>query len=119
MIAGQGTVGLELLEDLPEVDVIVVGAGGGGLVSGIASAVKAVRPGCRVYAVEPVGSDGLRRAVEAGHPVPIAPVTMADGLGAASAGDWTLAIACPPGRRLRRRQRGDHPLEASHSPSNG
>jgi threonine dehydratase len=93
VIAGQGTVGLELLEDLPEVDVIVVGAGGGGLVSGIASAVKAVRPGCRVYAVEPVGSDGLRRAVEAGHPVPITPVTMADGLAAASAGDWTLAIA--------------------------
>jgi threonine dehydratase len=93
VIAGQATVGLELLEDLPEVDVIVVGAGGGGLVSGIASAVKAIRPSCHVYAVEPVGSDGLRRAVEAGHPVPITPVTMADGLGAASAGDWTLAIA--------------------------
>ena len=45
VIAGQGTVGLEVLEDLPEVDVVVVGAGGGGLVSGIASAVKAVRPG--------------------------------------------------------------------------
>ena len=93
VIAGQGTVGLELLDDLPEVDVIVVGAGGGGLVSGIASAVKAIQPRCRIYAVEPSGSDALRRAVEAGHPVPITPVTIADGLGAASAGDWTLPIA--------------------------
>ena len=93
VIAGQGTVALELLDDLPEVDVIVVGAGGGGLVSGVASAVKAIRPDCRVYAVEPVGSDALRRAVEAGHPVPITPVTMADGLGAAAAGDWTWPIA--------------------------
>ncbi|HVQ22968.1 MAG TPA: pyridoxal-phosphate dependent enzyme, partial [Candidatus Saccharimonadia bacterium] len=93
VIAGQGTIGLELLEDLPEVDVIVVGAGGGGLVSGIASAIKPIRPGCRVFAVEPVGSDGLRRAVEAGHPVPITPVTIADGLAAAAAGDWTLPIA--------------------------
>ena len=67
VIAGQGTVALELLEDLPEVDLIVVGAGGGGLVSGVASAVKAIRRGCRIYAVEPVGSDGLRRAVEAGR----------------------------------------------------
>ena len=93
VIAGQGTVGLEVLEDLPTADVIVVGAGGGGLVSGIASAVKAVRPTCRVYAVEPDGSDALRRGVEAGHPVRITPTTMADGLGAAAAGVWTLAIA--------------------------
>ncbi len=93
VIAGQGTVGLEVLEDLPEVDVVVVGAGGGGLVSGIASAVKAIRPACRVYAVEPEGSDALRRGVEAGHPVPITPQTMADGLGAAAAGEWTLPIA--------------------------
>lgn len=93
VIAGQGTVGLEILEDLPEVDVVVVGAGGGGLIGGIASAVKAIRPACRIYAVEPEGSDALRRGVEAGHPVSITPQTMADGLGAAAAGEWTLPIA--------------------------
>ena len=93
VIAGQGTVGLEIIDDLPGVDVVVVGAGGGGLVSGVASAIKAIRPTSRVYAVEPVASDALRRGVEAGHPVGITPTTMADGLGAAAAGEWTLAIA--------------------------
>lgn len=93
VIAGQGTVGLEILEDLPTVDVVVVGAGGGGLIGGIVSAIKAIRPACRVYAVEPVGSDALRRGVEAGHPVRITPTTIADGLGAAAAGEWTLPIA--------------------------
>ena len=93
VIAGQGTVGLEILEELPEADVVVVGAGGGGLIGGIASAVKAIRPACRVYAVEPEGSDALRRGVAAGHPVSITPTTIADGLGAAAAGDWTLPIA--------------------------
>jgi threonine dehydratase len=93
VIAGQGTVGLEIVEDLPTVDVIVVAAGGGGLVGGVASAIKVTRPACRVYVVEPVGSDALRRAVEAGAPVPITPASIADGLGAAAAGAWTLAIA--------------------------
>ena len=93
VIAGQGTVGLEILDDLPAADVVVVGAGGGGLIGGIASAVKAIRPACRVYAVEPEGSDALRRGVEAGRPVSITPTTMADGLGAAAAGAWTLPIA--------------------------
>jgi threonine dehydratase len=93
VIAGQGTVGLEILEDSPSADVVVVPAGGGGLVAGIAGAVKARRPSCRLYAVEPEASDALRRGVEAGTPVPITPTSIADGLGAASAGAWTLAIA--------------------------
>lgn len=93
VIAGQGTIGLEIVEDVPLVDVVVVGAGGGGLVAGIASAVKALRPTCRVYAVEPEASDALRRGVTAGYPVSITPRTIADGLGAAAAGEWTLAIA--------------------------
>jgi threonine dehydratase len=93
VIAGQGTVGLELLDALPALDVVVVAAGGGGLIGGVASAIKAIRPACRVYAVEPVGSDALRRAVEAGQPVHITPRSMADGLGAAAAGTWTSAIA--------------------------
>ena len=53
VIAGQGTVGLEILEDLPEVDVVVVGVGGGGLISGIGAAVKQLRPAARVIGVEP------------------------------------------------------------------
>jgi len=93
VIAGQGTVGLEILEDLPMADVVVVGAGGGGLIGGIASAVKAIRPTCRIYAVEPESSDALRRGVVAGHPVRITPSSIADGLGAAAAGEWTLPIA--------------------------
>jgi threonine dehydratase len=93
VIAGQGTVGLEILDDTPSADVVVVAAGGGGLVGGVASAVKARRPSCRVYAVEPEGSDALRRGVEAGTPVSITPSSIADGLGAAAAGAWTLAIA--------------------------
>ncbi|MFI5292522.1 MAG: threonine/serine dehydratase [Candidatus Limnocylindrales bacterium] len=93
VIAGQGTVGLEILADVPNVDVLVVGAGGGGLVSGVASAVKAIRPACRIVVVEPEASDALGRGVAAGAPVSIVPATIADGLGAAAAGEWTLPIA--------------------------
>ena len=93
VIAGQGTVGLEILEDLPRVDVLVVGVGGGGLVGGIASAVRVLRPGTRVYGVEPATSNALFLGVEAGRPVSIAPVSMADGLGAAAGGEWTIALA--------------------------
>ena len=59
VIAGHGSLGLEILEDLPEVDVVVVGIGGGGLISGVAAAIKERRPGVRVYGVEP---DGVQRA---------------------------------------------------------
>jgi threonine dehydratase len=93
VIAGQGTVGLEILVDLPAVDVVVVGAGGGGLVCGIASAIRALRPSARVYAVEPETSNALFLGVAAGRPVPIAPVSIADGLGAAEGGAWTIPIA--------------------------
>ncbi|MGH2406955.1 MAG: pyridoxal-phosphate dependent enzyme [Candidatus Limnocylindrales bacterium] len=93
IIAGQGTVGLEILADLPAVDVIVVGAGGGGLVTGIASAVKAQRPGMRVYAVEPETSNALFLGVQAGRPVPVAPVSIADGLAGSAGGEWTIPLA--------------------------
>jgi threonine dehydratase len=92
VIAGDGSVGLELLEALPDVDVVVVGVGGGGLISGIAAALKEQRPSVRVYGVEPVGSDAMRRAIEAEAPVRIEPHTVADGLGAPFAGDWTLPM---------------------------
>jgi threonine dehydratase len=71
VMAGNGTIGLELLEDLPEPDVVLVPFGGGGLSSGIASAVKALRPETRVYAVEPETGAPLTAAFAAGEPAPI------------------------------------------------
>jgi threonine dehydratase len=92
VIAGNGTVGLEILDDVPDVDVVVVGVGGGGLISGIASAVKARRPGARVIGVEPERSNAMTLAHERGEVVTIQPQSVADGLGAPFAGRWTLAI---------------------------
>jgi threonine dehydratase len=87
-ISGQGTVGLEILEDVPEATVIVVPVGGGGLVSGIAVAAE----GRRVVAVEPELSDALHRGLEAGEPVPVKPGSIADGLSAPFAGEHAIRI---------------------------
>jgi threonine dehydratase len=87
VIAGQGTVGLELAEDAPEADVVVVPVGGGGLVSGIVSAVDD-----RVIAVEPETSAALHDALAAGEPVTISPESIADGLNAPFAGENAVAI---------------------------
>lgn len=92
VIAGHGSVGLEILEDMPEVDVVVVGVGGGGLISGIAAALKERRPGVRVYGVEPVDAAAMSLAFESGAPVTIQPRTVADGLAAPFAGALTLAM---------------------------
>jgi threonine dehydratase len=92
VIAGHGSIGLEILEDLPAVDVVVVGIGGGGLISGVAAALKESRPEVRVYGVEPEESNAMTVAIEAGHPVTIRPESVADGLGAPFAGAWTLAM---------------------------
>ena len=92
VIAGQGTVGLEILEDAPEADVVLVPCGGGGLVSGIAVAVKALRPGARVIAIEPEGSPALHEALAAGEPVPVIPRSSADALSAPFAGANALAL---------------------------
>lgn len=93
VIAGHGSVGLELVDDLPDVDVVVVGVGGGGLICGVAAAVKGRRPGVRVVGVEPERSDALSLAMERGEVVTIQPHSVADGLGAPFAGAWTLAMA--------------------------
>lgn len=92
VIAGNGTAGLELVDDLPDVDLVVVGIGGGGLISGVAAAVRARRPHARVVGVEPIGSDAVSRALAAGEVVTIQPRSVADGLGAPFAGAWTLAM---------------------------
>jgi threonine dehydratase len=86
VMAGQGTVGLEMLEDVPDADVIVVQVGGGGLVSGIATAVKGLKPDARVIAVEPELSNALAASLAAGEPVTIEPKSIADGLNGPYAG---------------------------------
>jgi threonine dehydratase len=88
VIAGQGTVGLEILEDVPEASVIVVPTGGGGLVSGIAAAAE----GRRVVAVEPELSPALNRGLAAGRSVPVEPRSLADGLNAPFAGTQAVAL---------------------------
>jgi threonine dehydratase len=92
VIAGHGAVGLEILEDLPDVDVVVVPIGGGGLISGVAAAIKQRRPATRVIGVEPRLADSMRRSLEAGAPVRVAATSVADGLNAPSAGAWTLDL---------------------------
>jgi threonine dehydratase len=91
--AGHGSLGLELLEDAPGVDVVLVPVGGGGLISGVATAVKGQRPDARVIGVEPDGSAALSAALAAGEVVPIQPQTIADGLGAPFTGEHSLAVA--------------------------
>lgn len=93
VIAGHGSIGLEILEDLPDVDVVVVGVGGGGLIGGVATAIKELRPSVRVFGVEPEGSQAMTAALAANRVVPVVSRTVADGLGAPFAGEWTLAIA--------------------------
>jgi threonine dehydratase len=91
IIAGQGTVGLEIVEDWPEVDVVLAPIGGGGLVSGVAVAVKALLPQASVIGVEARGAPGMRTALDAGAPVTLDRVdTIADGLCPVRAGDLTF-----------------------------
>ncbi|MEQ4209311.1 threonine/serine dehydratase [Actinopolymorpha sp. B9G3] len=94
IIAGQGTIGLEVLEDVPDLDAIVVPVGGGGLVGGIAAVVKEQRPSVRVIGVEPTGAACLHAALAEGHVVhlPRTP-TIADGLAAPFVSERTLALA--------------------------
>lgn len=93
MMAGHGTLALEVLEDLPDADLFVVPVGGGGLISGIAVAVAALRPSARVIGVEPQGAPGMRRALDAGAPVRLESVrTIADALTAPFAGTRCLEI---------------------------
>lgn len=94
VIAGQGTIGLELLEQLRNVDTIVVPVGGGGLLAGVATAVKSLRPGVRVIAVEPENAAGFLAACLNGSPrtALLAP-TLADGLAVSRVGANSFAVA--------------------------
>jgi threonine dehydratase len=93
VIAGQGTVGLEILEQLENVDDVVVPIGGGGLIAGVATAIKESRPQVRVYGVEPTGAAVMRQSLDAGRPMRLESMkTIADGLAAPMAGDVTYPI---------------------------
>jgi threonine dehydratase len=92
VMAGQGTVGLELLEDAREAEVVLVQVGGGGLVSGIATAVKGINPEARVIAVEPERSPALHEGLKAGHVVHVEAESEADGLNGPYAGENCIAV---------------------------
>lgn len=90
VIAGQGSIGLELLEQVPDLEAVVVPVGGGGLIGGVACAIKESRPGVRVVGVQTERLPSMLRACEAGQPVTVpAEVTIADGIAVRRAGELT------------------------------
>ena len=92
IIAGQGTIGLEILDQLADVDVIVVPVGGGGLISGVATAVKHLQPRVRVVGVEPAGAAAMKASLDARRPVTLPSThSIADGLMPVRPGDLTFA----------------------------
>jgi threonine dehydratase len=91
IIEGQGTCGLEILDQVPDAAVVVVPVGGGGLVSGVAAAIKLLRPDVTVVGVEPAGAAKMSRSLEAGHPITLPKTeTIADGLMPVRPGDLTF-----------------------------
>ena len=93
VVAGQGTVGLEIMEDLPDAAAIIVPVGGGGLIAGIATAVKGMRPATSVLGVEPEGAPTMFNSIAAGRAMHLDRIdTIADGLAAPFAGELTYQI---------------------------
>jgi threonine dehydratase len=93
-LAGAGTAGLEIVEQVPDVECVVVPIGGGGLMAGVASAMKGLKPGCRIVGVELQAGPGMQPALAAGKPVPVPrPKTVADGLTPPFVGARPLEIA--------------------------
>lgn len=93
VIAGQGTVGLEILEQLPDVDAVMVPVGGGGLISGVAYAIKQLKPECKVYGVEAAAAASMKRSVEAQDKLTLASAnTFADGIAVKRPGDRTYEM---------------------------
>jgi threonine dehydratase len=93
MMAGNGTVGLEVVEQVPDVTDVVVSVGGGGLMTGVTVAIKGRRPDVRVWAVETVGADALARSLAAGEQVRITPTSIARTLGSPYAAADAIAVA--------------------------
>ena len=93
VIAGHGTIGLELLEQLPDVSQVVVPIGGGGLISGIAYAIKHLKPSCRVIGVQAEGAASMEQSIRQGRPVELGSVaTIADGIAVKRPGDLTFQL---------------------------
>jgi threonine dehydratase len=93
VIAGQGVIGLEILEDLPQAANVIIPVGGGGLIGGLLLALKELRPDIRVVGVEPERANVMRRSLDAGHAVMADFIdTIADGLGAPKAGELSYAL---------------------------
>lgn len=94
IMAGAGTVGLEILEDLPDVTDVILSIGGGGLAGGVAAAVKGLKPDAKIWGVETVGADAMSQALAAGKPVELPGITsIAKTLGAPYVSDLTLKMA--------------------------
>ncbi len=94
IIAGQGTLGLEILEDVPDVDAVVVPVGGGGLIAGIGLVIKALRPSVRIIGVEPAHAASMTESLRVGKPTKVAThPTLADGLAVAEPGKLCFEIA--------------------------
>lgn len=93
VIAGQGTIGLEILKQLPDADAVIVPIGGGGLISGVASAIKAINPNCKVYGVQAAGAPSMKESLDAGKIVTLDSVnTIADGIAVKTPGTLTFDI---------------------------
>lgn len=91
VIAGQGTIGLELLEQLPDIEAVIVPVGGGGLISGVAYALKSLEPSVKVYGVQAEGAPSMLRSIEHGHRDCLASVsTVADGIAVKEPGEHTF-----------------------------
>lgn len=96
IIAGQGTIGLEILEDLPDLDIVLVPIGGGGLIAGISLAIKSLKPEARIIGVEASAAASMQAARKAGKPVTLDQAnTLADGIAVKRAGDLTYRIIEP------------------------
>ena len=94
VMAGQGTVGLEIMEDMPAATDIILSIGGGGFGGGVSTAVKAIKPAVRIRGVETIGADAMSQALKAGHPVELGAITsIAKTLGAPSVSPRTLTLA--------------------------
>ena len=93
IVAGQGTVALEIIKDLPEVDTIICSIGGGGLVSGIASTIKQIKKDIKVFGIETIGADSMYQSFKSGKIVPLPKITsFAEGLSACRVGDITFNL---------------------------
>ncbi|MDL2293495.1 threonine ammonia-lyase [Ruminococcaceae bacterium OttesenSCG-928-D13] len=93
VIAGQGTIGLEILDQMPDVEAVIVPVGGGGLISGVAFAIKSLRPQCKVYGVQAAGAASMLKSVQKGKIMTLPAVsTFADGIAVKQPGDLTFEL---------------------------